>query len=55
MKSGNGGLTREEQAAMDDLVSAWNKFVKLEKQHPSDISEFQEGITNFKAYWQYAH
>jgi hypothetical protein len=40
----NGGLTQEEQLVMDDIVSAWNRFIKLEKQHPSDIDEFREGI-----------
>jgi len=39
-----GGLTPEEQSVMDDLVSAWNKFVKLEKQHPNDTEEFADAI-----------
>ena len=39
-----GGLTPEEGSVMDDLVSAWNKFIKLEKQHPCDINEFGDSI-----------
>lgn len=40
----NGGLTQEEQSVMDGLVSAWNRFIKLEKQHPCDINEFGDAI-----------
>lgn len=40
----DGGLTPEENSVMDDLVSAWNKFIKLEKQHPCDINEFGDSI-----------
>ncbi len=29
---------------MDALVEAWNEYIKLEKQHPSDIDEFKNGI-----------
>lgn len=39
-----GGLTADEESVMEDLVSAWNKFVKLEKQHPCDNGEFCDGI-----------
>ena len=44
MDKSNGGLLLEEQSVMDDLVSAWNKFIKLEKQHPCDINEFTDSI-----------
>jgi len=39
-----GGLLPGEQLVMDDLVSAWNKFIKLEKQHPCDINEFGDAV-----------
>lgn len=29
---------------MDALVNAWSEYIKLEKQHPSDITEFCDGI-----------
>ena len=29
---------------MDDLISAWNNYLKLERQHSSDIDEFGNGI-----------
>lgn len=29
---------------MDALVKAWSEYIKLEKQHPSDINEFGDGI-----------
>lgn len=35
------GLTEKEQAIMDHLVDAWNEFIKLPVQHPSDISEYR--------------
>lgn len=44
MSDSNGGLLPEEQEVMDCLVSAWNKFVVLEKQHPCDINEFGDSI-----------
>lgn len=44
MLENNGGLLPEEQEIMDNLVSAWNKFIKLEKQHPCDINEFGDSI-----------
>ena len=40
----NDGLTTEEGKVMDALVLAWNDFIKLEKQHPSDTQEFNVGI-----------
>jgi hypothetical protein len=44
----DGGLASEEKSKMDDLVSAWNKFIKLERQHPSDIDEFGDGINRLQ-------
>ena len=38
------GLTDSEGDVMDSLVTAWNKFVGLEKQHPSELSDFADGI-----------
>jgi hypothetical protein len=38
------GLTQQEGKVMDALVEAWNEYIKLEKQHPSDIDEFKNGI-----------
>ena len=29
---------------MDSLVNAWSEYIKLDKQHPSDIAEFGDGI-----------
>lgn len=44
MNENNGGLLPKEQSVMDDLVSAWNNFIKLEKQHPCDINEFADSV-----------
>lgn len=38
------GLTEKEGIVMDSLVDAWNAFVELEKQHPSEKDEFADGI-----------
>jgi SMC interacting uncharacterized protein involved in chromosome segregation len=38
------GLNEQEGTVMDSLVEAWNNFLKLEKQHPSDTEEFCRGI-----------
>lgn len=38
------GLTNEEGIIMDNLVSAFNGFNALEKQHPLDLQEFASGI-----------
>lgn len=40
----NGGLTPDEKSVMGDLVSAWNKYIKLDKQHPNDCDEFAGAI-----------
>lgn len=37
-------MTPEEQKISDDIVSAWNGFVKLEPTHPDDIDEFRMAI-----------
>ena len=38
------GLTPAEQAVMDHLVAAWNGFVDLPVQHPSDKPEFASAL-----------
>jgi ribosomal protein S27AE len=40
----NSGLTEQEQKVIDNLISAWNEYNQLEKQHPDDIDIFQDGI-----------
>lgn len=40
----NSGLTINENEVLDHLVSAWNKFVELKQTHPSDMSDFADGI-----------
>jgi len=38
------GLTEHEGIVMDSLVKAWNKFLKLERQHPCELEDFADGI-----------
>ena len=38
------GLDKQEGEIMDLLVEAWNKYIKLNKQHPNEIDEFAIGI-----------
>lgn len=38
------GLTSEEGEVMNALVTAWNTFLGLERQHPSELSDFANGI-----------
>ena len=38
------GLTKKEGKVMDSLVSAWNDFVKLGYQHPSDEKDFANAM-----------
>ncbi len=45
------GLTQQEGKVMDALVEAWNEYIKLEKQHPSDIDEFKNGIHKVFGYF----
>lgn len=40
----NDGLTDQEGKVMDTLVTAWNEYTKLERQHPSEIDDFADGI-----------
>ena len=42
--SNNNGLTNQEQEVMDDLMDAYGKYIKLEKQHPDDMREFVDAI-----------
>lgn len=38
------GLTDQEGKVMDSLVNAWNQFIKLGSQHPSEVNDFADGI-----------
>lgn len=38
------GLTGEERIVMDNLVEAWNGYCNLPKQHPTDLTEFCDGV-----------
>lgn len=38
------GLTQEEKDCASHLMSAWNKFLALDKKHPSDDAEFLKAI-----------
>jgi len=38
------GLTEQEGRVMDSLVEAWNTFAKIERTHPSELSDFADGI-----------
>lgn len=38
------GLTDEEGEIMDLLNKAWLSFIKLERQHPSELGDFTSGI-----------
>ncbi len=40
----NDGLTKAEGAVMDALVTAWNAYAELEKQHPQDEAEFLAAV-----------
>ena len=37
-------FTNEEQEIMDLIVKAHNKFIKIEPTHPSDITDWLDGI-----------
>ena len=43
-KSNLALLTCEENAVLDDLVAAWNKFIKLEVLHPDHLNDFKDAI-----------
>ena len=34
----------QEKKVLEKLAEAWNEFLKLEKQHPDEISDFCDGI-----------
>ena len=38
------GLTIEEGIIMDNLVDAWNAFIKLPQTHPCEKEDFMNGI-----------
>lgn len=35
------GLSASEEKVMDSLIEAWNGFIKLPIQHPSEKKEFE--------------
>lgn len=37
-------MTPEEQKVMADLVSAWNGFVALPRQHGDELDEFRHAL-----------
>jgi len=37
-------ITPAEKEIIDLLVLAWNKFIRLDEQHPCDKSEFMDAI-----------
>lgn len=38
------GLTDSEGEVMDALVTAWNKYVGLERQHSGEQRDFADGV-----------
>lgn len=38
------GLTDEDGKVMDLLIEAWDKYIKLPEQYPTEIDEFGQGI-----------
>lgn len=38
------GLTEDEGKVMDSLITAFNEFCKLGRQHPDEIRDFTDGI-----------
>lgn len=44
MKAIDKTLTIEEEKVLDKLTEAWNLFIKLDKQHPSEIGDFADAI-----------
>ena len=40
----NQEVTTNEEEILTDLVNAWNKFRKLESQHPDELEDFANGI-----------
>lgn len=38
------GLSPDEAAVMVHLMQAWDSYLALEKQHPSDLPEFQRAL-----------
>lgn len=40
----HSGLTEQEKIVMDHLIDAWNEFVRLPIQHPSDSDEAKQAI-----------
>ena len=37
-------ITPAEQEVLDSLADAWNKYIRLQEQHPEDRTEFMRAI-----------
>lgn len=37
-------ITEKELEVLEHLVSAWNIFLELERQHPMEVEDFCDGI-----------
>lgn len=37
-------FTKEEEEIMNLITQTWNKFIKLERGHPMEVTEFIDGI-----------
>lgn len=37
-------MKKREKKIIDHLASAWNEFVKLDKEHPDEQNDFANGI-----------
>ena len=37
-------IMEQEKKVLEKLAEAWHEFLKLEKQHPDEISDFCDGI-----------
>lgn len=43
-KNTETGLTEGEQKVMDALVTAFNEFASIDRQHPDEMRDFTDGI-----------
>lgn len=44
MNNNNVRLSKQEREILYHLATAWNKFLKLPKEHPDDNNEFRYAI-----------
>jgi len=40
----NKNLTKQEKRILIHLTNAWNEFIKLDTQHPSELTDFADGL-----------